>query len=107
MRTYALVGKSLKHSFSSKYFLEKFLKEGITNCKYINLEIDNILDLKRKITELEIIGFNITIPYKQEIIPLLDFISKNAKNIVSTVKMTHNIKSPFCMECFFFISIHP
>ena len=89
MRTYSLIGKSLGYSFSSRYFSEKFFKEGIETCRYINLEIDNISDLKNKIYELEISGFNVTIPYKEKVIPFLDFTSENVKEIgsVNTVKI--------------------
>ena len=89
MRTYSLIGKSLGHSFSSRYFSKKFFKEGIKTCRYINLEIDSISDLKNKISELEISGLNVTIPYKEKVISFLDFTSENAKEIgsVNTVKI--------------------
>ena len=89
MKKYALLGKSLSHSFSEQYFSEKFLKEGINNTEYINLELDNLNNLKYKIKQLNLSGFNVTIPYKIEIISKLDFISNQAKiiNAVNTVKV--------------------
>lgn len=89
MIRYALLGKSLSHSFSEQYLSEKFFKEGIKNTEYINLELDNLNNLKEKIKELNLSGFNVTIPYKIEIISKLDFISNQAKtiNAVNTVKV--------------------
>ncbi|MBT5353501.1 MAG: shikimate dehydrogenase [Flavobacteriales bacterium] len=89
MKKYALLGKSLSHSFSEQYFSEKFLKEGINNTEYINLELDNLNNLKYKIKQLNLSGFNVTIPYKIEIISKLDFVSNQAKtiNAVNTVKV--------------------
>ena len=89
MIRYALIGKSLSHSFSEQYLSEKFLKEGINNTEYINLELDNLNNLKDKIKELNLSGFNVTIPYKIEIISKLDSISNQAKtiNAVNTVKV--------------------
>ena len=81
MIRYALLGKSLSHSFSEQYLSEKFFKEGIKNTEYINLELDNLNNLKNKIKELNLSGFNVTIPYKIEIISKLDFISNQAKTI--------------------------
>ena len=89
MIRYALLGKSLSHSFSEQYLSEKFFKEGIKNTEYINLELDNLNNLKNKIKELNLSGFNVTIPYKIEIISKLDFVSNQAKtiNAVNTVKV--------------------
>ena len=89
MIRYALLGKSLSHSFSEQYLSEKFFKEGINNTEYINLELENLNNLKDKIKELNLSGFNVTIPYKIEIISKLDSISNQAKtiNAVNTVKV--------------------
>ena len=89
MIRYALLGKSLSHSFSEQYLSEKFFKEGVKNTEYINLELDSLNNLKDKIKELNLSGFNVTIPYKIEIISKLDFISNQAKtiNAVNTVKV--------------------
>ena len=88
MRTFGLVGKSLSHSFSSKYFSEKFYKENITNCQYLNFEIKDISNIKKFISENNVLGLNITVPYKTSIIPYLDGISEESEeiNAVNTVK---------------------
>lgn len=72
MKRYGLIGKRLGHSFSKTYFTEKFEKEGI-DARYDNFEIDCITQIKDLIDDNpDLEGFNITIPYKEEIIPLLD-----------------------------------
>lgn len=91
MKTFGLVGKSLSHSFSSQYFSEKFYKENITNCQYLNFEIDDISNVKKLIPENDILGLNITVPYKTSIIPYLDGVSDESKeiNAVNTVKIVN------------------
>jgi shikimate dehydrogenase len=72
MKQYGLLGKTLKHSFSRTYFENKFASEHITDCRYDNFEladIDSITQLIAATPDLR--GFNITIPYKQEIISFL------------------------------------
>lgn len=74
MRKFGLIGKSLEHSFSRDYFISIFEKEGITDAKYNLYEISNISDINKLIvSNPEILGFNVTIPYKEEIIPYLHF----------------------------------
>lgn len=81
MRTFGLIGKSLAHSFSSKYFEEKFLKEGITDVQYLNFELKNISDFTQLTEENKLSGLNVTIPYKESIIPFLDELNEEAKAI--------------------------
>jgi len=81
MKTYGLIGKSLSHSFSKKYFTQKFDNQGLTNCEYINIELESIEEFNEKIKELPIKGLNVTIPYKETIIPYLDEIDEVAKEI--------------------------
>jgi len=73
MRLFGLIGYPLSHSFSEKYFTEKFEQEDITECRY-NLfaikTIDELPILLRNNPELE--GLNITIPYKKQVLPFLD-----------------------------------
>ena len=46
MQLYGLIGYPLTHSFSHKYFTEKFIKEGIVDCIYENFEVENIDDIR-------------------------------------------------------------
>jgi len=82
MKTYGLIGRSLGHSFSEKYFSEKFQNENIHDCQYRNFEIENIheeIPILKRNPELK--GLNITIPYKTEIISFLDAMSDECRQI--------------------------
>jgi len=90
MKLYGLIGYPLSHSFSKKFFTDKFEKEGIKNCRYENFPIPVIDDVKNIISLPALQGFNITIPYKEQIIPFLhqvsDIVNKiNACNCVKIV----------------------
>jgi shikimate dehydrogenase len=91
MKTFGLIGKSLSHSFSSSYFNKKFFKERITNTRYLNFELSDISEFPQLIKKQNLSGINITIPYKESIIPFLDELSENAKRIgsVNTVQISN------------------
>lgn len=86
VKKYGLIGYPLTYSFSPSYFAEKFESKGIINSEYQSYPLEKIEDVKILI-ERGIVGFNVTIPYKEEIIPYLDDISAAAKAIgaVNTV----------------------
>ena len=91
MRTFGLIGKSLEHSFSSQYFNEKFFKEGITDTQYLNFELKDISEFKQLIEKNKLSGVNVTIPYKESIIPFLDELNEEAKEIgaVNTIQFSN------------------
>jgi shikimate dehydrogenase len=74
MKLFGLIGYPLSHSFSKKYFTEKFERENLKDCRFENFEIENIDMLKSRVLERqpELVGFAITIPYKKDIIRFLD-----------------------------------
>ncbi len=74
---YGLVGFPLGHSFSAGYFAEKFAREGITGCTYENFPIEQAGAIRRSLPA-DLRGFNITIPHKQAILPLLDELDPEA-----------------------------
>jgi shikimate dehydrogenase len=78
MKTYGLIGKSLKHSFSKDYFEKKF--EGQQK-RYSNLELASLDNIRERQELFGLNGFNVTIPYKQEIIQHLDELKPEAKAI--------------------------
>lgn len=80
---YALIGKSLKHSFSKSYFHKKFEHENIKNANYELIELQELDEIKKIIKEKNIQGLNITIPYKKEILAYCDQIDKVAHEIGS------------------------
>ena len=72
MRRYGLIGYPLSHSFSKTYFAEKFAKNNISDCKYENFPIASILEFPSLIaSQKDLKGLNVTIPYKQQVIPFL------------------------------------
>ncbi len=71
MRKFGLIGYPLGHSFSGNYFREKFLQEQIADCVYSNYEIDSISGLRDILKDPELEGLNVTIPYKESVIPFL------------------------------------
>lgn len=82
MRRFGLIGKTLKHSFSQTYFAEKFKKEHIKDCSYENFELQSIEQLQQLVDrDPDLEGLNVTIPYKQEVIPFLH----TSDDIVSAV----------------------
>jgi len=91
MKTFGLIGKSLSHSFSSSYFNEKFFKERITNTRYLNFELNDISEFPQLIKKQNLSGINVTLPYKESIIPFLDELSENAKRIrsVNTIQISN------------------
>ncbi|MBZ9778224.1 shikimate dehydrogenase [Psychroflexus sp. CAK8W] len=89
MTTYGLIGKNIDYSFSKSYFNTKFHNEAI-KAKYINYDIDDIKEIKQIVNNsIELAGLNVTIPYKEEVIPYLDEIDSQAERIgaVNTIKI--------------------
>ncbi|MEO5562415.1 MAG: shikimate dehydrogenase [Chitinophagaceae bacterium] len=71
MRLFGLIGYPLSHSFSKKFFTEKFEKEKLPDCRYELFPIPSIDDLKKIIETPDLCGFNITIPYKEQVLSFL------------------------------------
>ena len=97
MRTFGLIGYPLDHSFSEEYFLDKFSKEAIDDAIYQNYPLESIDELRDLIEfEPDLVGLNITIPYKTAVLPLLDAIDPMAKSIgaVNTIKIERDEEDP-------------
>jgi shikimate dehydrogenase len=80
MRKFGLIGKTLDHSFSKSFFTEFFDKENI-DAVYSNYELKEISEIADIFNSNSISGLNVTIPYKQSVIPLLDELSEEASSI--------------------------
>ena len=78
MRTFGLIGNPLAHSFSKKYFEEKFVQLGITDASYDLFELSSLEDFNQLITEKLPVGLNVTIPFKEKIIPFLNEVDAEA-----------------------------
>ncbi|GAA4325449.1 shikimate dehydrogenase [Pontixanthobacter gangjinensis] len=87
MRTFGLLGKNIDYSFSRKYFSEKFSRENI-DAEYLNFDIPSIERFPEVIQNKEISGMNVTIPYKEQVIPYLDRLDEHSSRIkaVNTIK---------------------
>lgn len=94
MEKYGLIGYPLRHSFSIGYFNEKFRSEGI-NAEYVNFEIPNINDFMEVIEENpNLCGLNVTIPYKEQVIPFLNELDRDTAKIgaVNVIKIIRQPK---------------
>ena len=81
MKKYGLIGYPLGHSFSVPYFTKKF-EEGGIDAVYENFPIEDITRFSKLIeSEPELEGLNVTVPYKEKVIPYLDVLSKTARQI--------------------------
>ncbi|MEA3444461.1 MAG: shikimate dehydrogenase [Bacteroidota bacterium] len=92
MKQYGLIGYPLGHSFSKKYFSKKFLKEGIDAC-YENYPIKDIDEFPKLIqSKPNLFGLNVTVPYKEKIIPYLDELDETAREVgaVNTIRIFRN-----------------
>lgn len=96
MKKLGLLGRNISYSFSKNYFADKFTKEDLaTIYSYNNFDIQEINKFPEVLKNNEgLIGMNVTIPYKEEVIPYLDELSENASKIgaVNTIKVTSDGK---------------
>ncbi|SFD37358.1 shikimate dehydrogenase family protein [Algibacter pectinivorans] len=106
MNKLGLLGKNISYSFSRTYFKKKFENENIKDTSYENFDIKNIDLFPSIIKETEgLKGMNVTIPYKEQVMPFLDKINKKAKTIgaVNTIKITKKGKLVgYNTDCFGF-----
>ena len=95
MDKYGLIGYPLGHSFSVTYFNEKFQSENI-DAEYVNFEIPSIEDFPEVVTEnVNLCGLNVTIPYKEQVIPYLDELDPDTAKIgaVNVIKIIRQGKA--------------
>lgn len=99
MRTFGLIGYPLSHSFSQKYFTEKFEREKITDAVYKLFPLKSINEFESLIkNNPDLLGLNVTIPYKEQIIPFLTELDETAKAVgaVNCIKIyRHSSLVPF------------
>lgn len=91
VKLFGLLGKNIEYSFSRGYFSDKFQNLKLKKHKYVNFDLEDIKNFPLIIQQNENLkGFNVTIPYKEKVIPFLDKLDKTAKKIgaVNTVKLT-------------------
>jgi shikimate dehydrogenase len=109
MLKFGLLGKSLSHSFSKTFFTDLFQKNNIEG-EYVNFEVPSIDDISEILNDENLKGLNVTIPYKQEIVPYLDKLSDEALKIgaVNVVQFKDGLKIGHNTDAFgFHQSIKP
>jgi shikimate dehydrogenase len=90
MRKFGLIGKKLVHSFSKRYFTHKFEQQNINDAVYELYELPTIAELTKLLqNEPGLTGLNVTVPYKETVIPYLDKLDESAARIgaVNTIKI--------------------
>jgi len=105
MKRYGLIGKNLSHSFSPDYFRKKFREENIGDASYTLFETEKLdAEFIAALAEADVKGFNVTIPYKESIIPFLDDVDKTASELgaVNTVKLRSGRLSGFNTDVYGF-----
>lgn len=91
MKRYGLIGYPLSHSFSQKYFTEKFQREGITDCVYELFSIASIDELNALLkAHPDLHGLNVTIPYKQQVLRFLDDTSLLPLQACNCIRIENN-----------------
>jgi len=98
MKTYGIIGFPLSHSFSKKYFDNKFLKENIFGSEFRVFEMENVLGIRGFIaSHPNLCGLSVTIPHKEIILNYLDEIDEDAKIIgaVNCIKVSQKNNKPF------------
>ena len=109
MKRFGLIGKTLDHSFSKTFFEDYFTKENI-QASYENFPLSSIEEIKDIFKQTDVSGLNVTIPYKEAVIPFLDELSDDAKKIgaVNVIAFENNKKIGYNTDAFgFHQSIKP
>ena len=98
MKVFGLIGYPLSHSFSKGFFAEKFQKEGINDCIYENFSLEDISQFPALLEQQpDLRGLNVTIPYKEAVLPWLDELSPAAEQIkaVNCIQFHEGIRIGF------------
>lgn len=81
MEQYGLIGRNITYSFSEGYFLKKFQREGREDCRYRNFDLKEISEVDNVFKIKNLRGLNVTIPYKEAVIPFLHELSAEAREV--------------------------
>jgi len=95
-KVFGLIGYPLSHSWSANYFADKFRKENIDGCRYNLFPLKDIAEFPGLIaSEPDLLGLNVTLPYKEQVIQFMDQLDQSAKEIgaINTIKIVRNKKA--------------
>ena len=105
MRLFGLIGYPLGHSFSQRYFTEKFAREGIGEARFELFPLENINLLPALLErEPDLCGLNVTIPYKQSVLEYLDALDPVARSVgaVNVIRIRHGRRTGFNTDVYGF-----
>ncbi|RZT00367.1 shikimate dehydrogenase family protein [Aquimarina brevivitae] len=104
MKLFGLVGKNIGYSFSKTYFAKKFKENQLNNYTYQNFDITDIDAIRQVFKTKNLSGLNVTIPYKEQIVPYLDDLDPTAKAIgaVNVIKIDNNKFIGYNSDCYGF-----
>lgn len=99
-----IIGRNISYSFSQKYYEDKFKRLMLTQYSYDVFDLKEISEVEEIFQDPALIGFNVTIPYKEKILPYLDELSDEAAQIgaVNCILIQDNIKKGFNTDVFGF-----
>lgn len=103
-KLYGLIGRNISYSFSETYFSKKFREEFIENSKYKNFDLQEIEEIEEVFRHTEFNGLNVTIPYKEKIIPYLDGLDPEAETVgaVNCIQIQNNKRIGFNTDIYGF-----
>ena len=92
-----IIGKNISHSFSKKYFEDNFQRLMLKNYSYEVFDLAELSEVEEIFKTENLIGLNVTIPYKEKILPYLDELSEEAEKMgaVNCIVIKNNIKKGF------------
>ncbi len=104
MNHFGLIGRNIQYSFSGEYFAEKFQSENIQDSVYDIFDLNEIKEVEKLFQVKNLKGFNVTIPYKEQIIPFLDELDTDAQKIgaVNCVKIQNDRKIGYNTDAYGF-----
>lgn len=99
-KLFGLLGKNIGYSFSRTYFSEKFEKEN-SDHKYVNFDLESLTEFPKLLQRKNLAGINVTIPYKQDVIPFLDKLDPTAEKIgaVNTIVFKGTQRIGYNTDC--------
>lgn len=100
-KKFGIIGKNISYSFSKKYFTDKFNRLMLDNHTYQVFDVENLDHIQEILNQKDFVGFNVTIPYKEKIIPFLDELSEEAEKIgaVNTIFIQNGKKIGYNTDC--------
>ncbi|MEC5156875.1 shikimate dehydrogenase [Chryseobacterium sp. MP_3.2] len=103
-KKFGLIGTNISYSFSKKYFENKFQRMMLKNHTYDIFDLQNITEVEELFTKADLVGLNVTIPFKEKIIPFLDELSDEAEKIgaVNCIVIKNKVKKGYNTDVFGF-----